>query len=668
MRSIRVLTAVVVVALAAQVVPAGTRAAELPLVDGLVTIAQGSITGSAQVTLQLAVPDDADGRVRISNDGLSWIERPWAATMTWSLVDPAAGGEDVDGVKQVTVEVGTGTTWDRRGIARIELDRVAPSLGEAIVRIDGRTWRGYTWYNDANAWTYTGARHSLDGSTWTSWQSHASSVDLFELDGLGPWTRTDRKLWMQVRDGAGNVSEPAIVATDLQAPAFTWPGSGPVPVTFETPRFPVAGELFTIRPVYPDGYVLPADAWCGWHLHWGDKDSVMGHPNPAWGEILFERPKSSGACAEWTFTLPATPARYFHWTFSVYRKDADEPWGGMATGLFASSNNDWQIFRAARGSTDPRFLSSNIPFAFLLPESTVTQKGDPVTYRLHVVGTTKVPQTGSFWTYPLNCYLNPSWSQRGGTTYTYTPNCDGPWVTGWTGTMYGSYMRSQYDPLVDGRAPKVSAPVVKLRSASFASRAPVTIAWSATDRGSGVYRYELQVSRNGRAWAAITLPSRLSTSVTRTMGTTGTYRFRVRAKDRVGNWSSWVAGPTVWARTIQETSASLAWSVGWTRVADRAFSGGAARRSTRPGATARLTTSARSIAWISRTGPGRGLAQVYVDGVLAKTVDLNAASLSGPRTVFSRSWRSTSRHVIRIKLLGTVGRPLVEADAFLVVR
>src|SRR5829696_3477446 len=203
--------------------------------------------------------------------------------------------------------------------------------------------------------------------------------------------------------------------------------------------------------------------------------------------------------------------------------------------------------------------------------------------------------------------------------------------------MRGGYMRSQYDPLVDGKAPSVHGPVVRLRSAPFGTSVPVSITWSATDRGSGVFSYELQRSYNGGAWTSIALPSRLSTSVSRVL-LSGSYRFRVRARDRVGNWSGWVAGPTIRGSAIQETSTSTHWSSGWTTISSSAFSGGKARVATAAGANVRITTTARSLAWVTRRGPGRGLAQVYVDGVLAATIDLRADALAPRAVVFSKTW------------------------------
>jgi hypothetical protein len=78
--------------------------------------------------------------------------------------------------------------------------------------------------------------------------------------------------------------------------------------------------------------------------------------------------------------------------------------------------------------------------------------------------------------------------------------------------------------------------------------------------------------------------------------------------------------------------------------------------------------TARNISWVSRRGPGRGLAQVWVDGTLAATVNLGAQESGGRTVVFSRTWASSGKHTLRIVSLGTVGRPLVEVDAFLVVR
>jgi hypothetical protein len=640
---------------------------------GTVSIEQGQWTAVTDVTLRVQAPPNNDSMLRISNDGATWAVVPLAAEVSWSLIDAAAGGTDEDGPKTVTVSWGDGTSWGETASATVILDRQPPATDfvEQVI-IDGRLWRGWV---DAFDWPpmephIAATRYSLDaGASWEPWAS-GTIVDLWNAPGAGAWAAGDHSILLQFRDAAGNLSEPVATTADVRAPQFFYPTyEWNLPgVVFETPSPAITGQPFTIRVVYPEGYTLPANAWCQWILTWGNDDEVFGPGGPTWGELFVERSKANNACAEWTFTVPYRAARQFAWKLFVGTKNANTEPMELVGAIIERGDGENQIFRALDGPHDERFASSSIPFAYVLPETTISQAGDRVTYRLHTVGTSVVPQSGMWWTNPLNCYLNPSWSQTGGDTFTYRPNCDGPWVTGWTGVMLKGYMRSQYDPLVDGRAPKVQPPLVKLRSAPYGSAAPGTVSWTGRDRGSGVRRYVLEMRRNNGAWRAVTLPSRLTRTIQRSFATTGTYRFRVKARDRVGNWSPWTYGPTIRARARQESSSAITWGGPWATVRDAGLSGGSARATVESGASARITMTVRNISWVSRRGPGRGLAQVWVDGALAATVDLGAEKPGGRTVVFSRTWTSFGKHTLRIVSLGTAGRPLVEVDAFLVVR
>jgi hypothetical protein len=86
------------------------------------------------------------------------------------------------------------------------------------------------------------------------------------------------------------------------------------------------------------------------------------------------------------------------------------------------------------------------------------------------------------------------------------------------------------------------------------------------------------------------------------------------------------------------------------------------------GASVRVTLTARSIAWVARAGPGRGLAQVYVDGKLSASIDLEAPVLGSRRVVFAKTWGGSASHTVVVRNLGTTGRAQIEADAFLVLR
>jgi len=61
-------------------------------------------------------------------------------------------------------------------------------------------------------------------------------------------------------------------------------------------------------------------------------------------------------------------------------------------------------------------------------------------------------------------------------------------------------------------------------------------------------------------------------------------------------------------------------------------------------------------------------AKVYVDGVLRATIDL-LAGVKTPRTIVYRvHWSTSGSHRIRIVVEGTVGRPTVTFDGFVILR
>ncbi len=98
---------------------------------------------------------------------------------------------------------------------------------------------------------------------------------------------------------------------------------------------------------------------------------------------------------------------------------------------------------------------------------------------------------------------------------------------------------------------------------------PVRLTWSATDRGSGIARYELWQSRNGRSYTRVTLSSARARSATLSLALSGSYRFKVRAVDKVGNVGAFVAGPTFRLRATQETPTTAvvyAGTWGWVAV------------------------------------------------------------------------------------------------------
>lgn len=258
----------------------------------------------------------------------------------------------------------------------------------------------------------------------------------------------------------------------------------------------------------------------------------------------------------------------------------------------------------------------------------------------------------------------------------YACTSPGPFLVGWPGShtiavrAVGASGLKDRTPatrtwIVDLDAPTATTPAARLLAARtmFDGQFRVRIGWSGADATSGVATYDLARSVDGGSWT--TLTSSLTTpSHDRWLRPGHSYRFRVRPVDRAGNVGDWSYGPTFRLTGIQQTSSRIGWSGTWTTRSLTGAWGGSVRASSDGGARASISVTARTVAWVSTTGPGRGVARVYVDGVLAATVDLRGATLGPRRVVWSRSWSSAGTHRITVRVSGTSGRPRVDIDGF----
>jgi hypothetical protein len=244
----------------------------------------------------------------------------------------------------------------------------------------------------------------------------------------------------------------------------------------------------------------------------------------------------------------------------------------------------------------------------------------------------------------------------------------------WTDTRNGSEDAFAASPdangdgTVDSCTPgDTTPPIVKKKPApAFTSSVnlssiPVKIAWSATDP-SGVCDYSLQESVNGAAYTAVTLPTPTATSITRTQTPGNGYQYRVAATDCVGNASDFVAGSAYLLAADDQNSGRFTYLGVWTTTADAQAWGGSTAFSTDAGAKATYGANAGRIAWIAAKGPDRGQADVYVDGVFVRTVDLFAKKLSRRRLIYQTAWKTVGAHTLAVVNRGTAGRPLVEVD------
>lgn len=201
---------------------------------------------------------------------------------------------------------------------------------------------------------------------------------------------------------------------------------------------------------------------------------------------------------------------------------------------------------------------------------------------------------------------------------------------------------------------------------------PVKLTWSATDAASGVARYQLHQSINGGAYADISLPSPKTTTLSTSLNLGDTFRFRVRAQDKGGNWSTWKAGPSFTVDRHQEDYQAIIYTGQWTLQALSSASGDYVKHAKTSGATAQFSFAGRNVAWVAPTEPGRGEAGVWINGAKVETVDLYSSSVQPHKVVFTRGWAASKSRTLEIRVSGTKNAASrgerVDVDAFVVLR
>jgi hypothetical protein len=226
--------------------------------------------------------------------------------------------------------------------------------------------------------------------------------------------------------------------------------------------------------------------------------------------------------------------------------------------------------------------------------------------------------------------------------------------------------------IIDRSVPSVGQPRptyrsgIQLGSASTSASLALRVSWSGTDAGSGIKSYDVKRSVDGGAYTVIA-SGVTGTSLQASVKPGHTYRFKVRARDKAGNVSSWV-GSWDWRPALtQQSSSSVRYGGSWTSSSGTAHSGSSVKGATAPGASASLSFKGRAVAWVTAFGPSGGQARIYIDGALATTIDTYAATTAERTVAYSRSWSSWGSHSIKVVVVGTDGRPRVVVDAFEVV-
>jgi beta-N-acetylhexosaminidase len=245
-----------------------------------------------------------------------------------------------------------------------------------------------------------------------------------------------------------------------------------------------------------------------------------------------------------------------------------------------------------------------------------------------------------------------------------------------SGSIPGAVLRASYDrivalkaelagPVVDRAAPAVAYPRSRLYAPSTvgATTVPVRTDWAGQDP-CAISAFALTRKAGSGSWTGQALPSTLTTSLAAQLTPGTAYRYAASASDGAGNRSGWAYGPTFEPFIRQESSGYVKYAGSWGSVAYSGYSGGRTRYSLSAGASASYTFAGTSIGWVSAVGPTRGSARVYLDGVYQATVNLYSSTTALRRVAYAWSSSSQGTHTIRIVVVGTVGHPRVDVDAF----
>jgi hypothetical protein len=189
--------------------------------------------------------------------------------------------------------------------------------------------------------------------------------------------------------------------------------------------------------------------------------------------------------------------------------------------------------------------------------------------------------------------------------------------------------------------------------------------WTGVDALSGVDRYWLELSEDGGPFTTLTLESPTATATARRLEPGSNYQFQVRAVDVAGLTTRPAqVGADTAVDLFHDNDAAITYTGAWVSQASSSTIGGVARTSDTALDEFTFAFTGTGAAWISSRGTNRGMAEVYVDGVLQTTLDLYAATTQGKRQVFVVNDLPAGPHTIRVVVTGTANPSSTDTRVF----
>jgi hypothetical protein len=195
--------------------------------------------------------------------------------------------------------------------------------------------------------------------------------------------------------------------------------------------------------------------------------------------------------------------------------------------------------------------------------------------------------------------------------------------------------------------------VVSTLSSTTPVTDPYKFSWKQGSCPTGA-TYTLRESLNGGTYSTVYTGTNLSKKLSIPIG--NLYTFQVSCGGSPSQTTFRLNG-------YQETSAS--YSSTWTTNSFSSAWGGTAVYSTANGASATFTCTCEALAWVTDEDANHGSANVYVDGVLKKSVNTQTTTSKNRVVVFKYGWATDGQHTLKIVNLATSGHPRVTVDGFL---
>jgi hypothetical protein len=196
----------------------------------------------------------------------------------------------------------------------------------------------------------------------------------------------------------------------------------------------------------------------------------------------------------------------------------------------------------------------------------------------------------------------------------------------------------------------------------------VRTSWSAIDP-DGIRSYTVQRQVNAGSWSTVVLSSLTQTAITQALTFGATYRYRVRAIDRLGHVGSYTYGRPFKVRLVQQTSSAITSPWSFRTVYTSYASGGSLKYNPYSGSDFTYTFSSASVAWVSVRGPTRSdHVEFYVNGAEVRApLSLYASTTQYRRIVFARNFGANGTRALYVHNLGFQGHTRLDIDAFVLL-